>query len=494
MRRATKADRGFTLVEVLVAATMLLVGILATLTAFDASRGLTTVSERQSTLAQRAQNELERVLSLPWSQVALTGTSGSWSSVTTDYTYVSNTAGSCPGSSNGTAPQYQPDHGPAGSSATEPLVINGCSYTTTTNGQSTTTTPTTGTVAPAQSWSAPLGSGGGTLSGNVYDFITWAADPTCSQTATPGSLCPITGDYKRVTVVVAESGASQPTHPAIVSGLVTPPNNGHNPNSGGGTSCTNSLGQKVNCTNTPPPGQTGQQYYFSDTAYTSSSPGEPVSSAGNNLHQSVVPSVSVAPSPDLLGSAPPTGASTSGTPPVPTPPCFGLDLGCGSGGGLPMQPCSTGCPSTGTAPCYTPPLNNTQSHSWVTPAIAAGTTWTLTGTGNMTTYVESGTGQAINATLCMGLYVVPAGTLGVVTGNLLAQPIGAAVSASVYAVAGVPTPVTFDFNVGSGNYAVASTGLARVEVVLWIAGSSSPVEFVYDQAQFASQVTLMLQG
>jgi Tfp pilus assembly protein PilV len=488
MRRAA-AERGFTIVEVLVAAAMLLVGILATLTAFDASRHLTTVSERQSTLAQRAQNELEHVLSMPWSHVALTGTTTSWSSAATDPTYVSNTSSGCPGVSTGDAPQYQPDHSPSGSSASEPLVINGCSYTTTTNGQSTTTTPSTGTVSPVEAWSAPLGNGGGTVSGNVYDFVTWAADPTCSQTATPGSVCPITGDYKRVTVVVTLNGATHPSKPAIVSGLVTPPNNGHNPNSGGGTTCTNSQGVKVTCTNTPPPGQTGEQFYFCDTSYASSSCGEPVTCAGNNHDLTVVTSGGTAPAPDQLGSGPPTGnCQTSDTPPVPIPPCFALDLGCGSGGGgLPL-------PGTGSGSCSSPPASNSQSHSWVTPAIPAGTTWTLTGTGNMTAYVESGTGQAINATLCMGLYLVPAGVLGVPAGNLLAHPIGAAVSASVYAAAGVPTPVAFDFNVGSGTDVVASTGLTRLEVVVWIAGTSSPVNFVYDQSQFASQVTLMLQG
>ena len=89
-------------------------------------------------------------------------------------------------------------------------MINGCSYTSTVNGTNTTVTPTTGTIAPVTSWSAPV-NGGVTAGGNVYDFVTWAADPTCSQTSTPGSTCPTTDDYKRVTVVVTLNGASQPT-------------------------------------------------------------------------------------------------------------------------------------------------------------------------------------------------------------------------------------------------------------------------------------------
>ena len=69
-----RREQGFTVVEVLVGAIILVVGILATISVLNSSRRLTVVAEHQTTLAQRAQNELERVLSLPYSQVALTGT------------------------------------------------------------------------------------------------------------------------------------------------------------------------------------------------------------------------------------------------------------------------------------------------------------------------------------------------------------------------------------------------------------------------------------
>jgi hypothetical protein len=93
----------------------------------------------------------------------------------------------------------------------------------------------------------------------------------------------------------------------------------------------------------------------------------------------------------------------------------------------------------------------------------------------------------------VGLYIIPGGLLGTLAGNLLSQPIGAAASATVTATAGVPTPVSFSFNVGQAA-AVTSTVLnvARIEVVVWVATSASTnVAFVYDQAQFASQFTLM---
>jgi hypothetical protein len=129
----------------------------------------------------------------------------------------------------------------------------------------------------------------------------------------------------------------------------------------------------------------------------------------------------------------------------------------------------------------------------VAPQIPVGTTVNLNGTGSLTTYLESTTSTSVNATVCLGLYVVPGGVLGAVSGNLLSQPIGVTASASVTAAAGVPSPVSFNFNVGS-TAALTSTilNVVRIEVVVWIAGSAGTTpSFVYDQAQFASQITLM---
>ncbi|HUZ29199.1 MAG TPA: prepilin-type N-terminal cleavage/methylation domain-containing protein [Solirubrobacteraceae bacterium] len=481
-----KRQDGFTIIEVLVGVLILAVGILSTLAVFSDARKLSLTAEHKTTMGQRAQSELERVLALPWNQVALTGSSSGWSTNPSDYTYVSASPGACPANASGPAPTYQPDHAVGGSSNTESLVINGCSYTNTVSGSSQTVTPSQGTLAPVQTWSAPLRDGT-TITGQVYDFITWTADPTCSQTATPGSTCSTTNDYKRVTVVVTMTGA-HPANPAIYAEYVTPPNSGHPPNSATGTTCTQGT-QTVSCTNTPPPGQVPTpSYQLCDTSASNSSCTEPTSCAGNILDNTVTGVGAVS---DLLGTSQPTADCTSGTPPVPTPPCFATNLGCGTGvsgggnvppGGLPIQP-------TSGSTCTTPPADNTKAHSWVTPAIAAGSTWNLTGTGTMTSYFESGTATPVNATLCMALYVLPSG-LG---GTLLGTQIGGTFSASVSASAGVPTPATFDFNVGSGTYALASTGAARIEVVVWIVNSSSAVDLVYDQSQFASQITFLLQ-
>lgn len=341
-----RREEGFTVIEVVVAATIMVLSLVATFATLDSSRRLTVVAEHQATLAQRAQAELERVQALPYSQVALTGTSPSWSTTPGSYTYVSVPSGACPSTPAGPAPTYQPDHSSGGSTATEPLVINGCSYASTVNGNSTTVTPTAGTVQPVTSWSATLTTGA-TASGSVYDFVTWTADPTCSQTSPPGSTCSTINDYKRVTVVVTQNGVTHPSNPAIVTGYVTQPSTGHNPCAAGSSGCGGTTCGSGPCTG--------------------------------------------------------SGCTTSSCTPIPTSPC--TSVGCGT------VPCAVvGCTGTTTAPPCTSMPAGAVEQSWVTQPIPVGSTWKLTGTGNTTLYLQSNN-VAVSASICIGIYVVPGGVL-----------------------------------------------------------------------------------
>lgn len=480
-----RGEDGFTLVELLVAASILIVGVATTFAVFDSARKLSLVSERQTTMVHLAQQELERVKSLPYAQIGLTSTSSSWSSTPSDYTYVSNPTGGCPSTSSGAAPTYQPDHSSGGSSATESLVIDGCSYTL--NG--TSTAYSSGTVAPVTAWSNCSSSG--CPSGNIYDFVTYAADPTCASTSSPGSICATSNDYKRVTVVVTMSGVSEPSHPAIVSSIApdpnaappgAPSNSQQNPIQSPTTSCQNGLGQTVSCSNTL--NGTPIQYFLSDTPYSGSysSP----SCTGNALHDTLEAVGLTAAAPDQLTTSAPSGNCTDVNS-NPTPPCYATDLGCANGtAGLPLTP-------TGSSTCGSAPASNTKSHAFATPTVPAGSTINLTGTGSMTDYLQTSSSAAVSANLCVGLYIIPGGLLGTLTGNLLAQPIGAAASVSLTVAAGLPTPVSFNFNVGSSAAVTSSlTNLERIELVVWVAASSGTnVSLLYDQLQYASQVDLI---
>lgn len=473
---------GMTIVEVLVAITVLVAGILAAFSALDSSRKLTLVSERQTEMAHVAESELERVESLPYSQVALTGTSTNWSTTSGDPTYVSNPVGSCPTLPTGSAPTYQPDHSSGGSTVTEPLVINGCSYTNTVNGTSTTTNVTSGNVQPSTTWS------NGPLSGQVFDFITFTNDPICSQTATPGSNCPTTYDYKRVTVLVTLNGAAQPSHPAIVQGYVKPPNSGNNPVGSSKTSCVNSAGQTISCSNTVT--QTPVSYQLHDCSYNGTC--NPPSCSGNPLHDTLVAVGTVAPAPDLMSASLPSGNCTSSTAPnPPTPPCYETDLGCGGSGTTP--PCGSGCgielPSTGTGCGSGPPLDNSKSHSWVTEQVPLNQSINLSGPASMTSYLVAPGGTSVNATVCLELYLVPSSVLGSLTGNLLATPISSVISEGVTANGAFPSPVSFNFNIPPSTVGAQNS----IELVMWMGASGGPVDIVYDQADFASQLTLLTQ-
>jgi len=149
-------------------------------------------------------------------------------------------------------------------------------------------------VAPVSAWSD------GRLSGNVYDFVTWTSDPTCSQTTTSGSICATSNDYKRVTIVVTVNGASHPSKPAVVSGFVAnpsdvppgaPANAQQNPLSSPTTSCVNGLGQTVSCSNTV--SGTPLQYFPTDCSSSGTSCGTPAC-AGNSLHNTIASVLGIA--------------------------------------------------------------------------------------------------------------------------------------------------------------------------------------------------------
>jgi prepilin-type N-terminal cleavage/methylation domain-containing protein len=455
-----RGEDGFTLIELLVAMMLLAIGILSLVGVLDMARKLTLVAERQTSLTHRAQQELERVTSLPYGQIALTSAPGHSADTSNPDYYVSGS-------------DFQYDRG--SSTTTEPLVVD----------PGGTITPS-GTDGSTGTWTD------GRLSGKIYTFVTWHYDSVCGTGST--ALCSTSHDYKRVTIMLTLNGATHPSRPVLVSTFVADPRsspNGYtsgvnNPLRSPDGKCLDSGGNPVSCTGGLDTG-TPITYFLSDSPYNGSY--QPPSS-GNNVHQTVVNFLcgvlTCPPQPDQLITSPPTTGGTQ-------PPCYSLDLGCvlsgGSGTGLTLKH----PPTDGT--CGTPPSDNTKTHSWVTPAIPAGTTVNLTGHGGMTAYVESASGVAVNVKVCVGLYIVPGGVLGVLTGNLLGSRIGVAASADVQAAAGVPTPVSFQFNVGQAAQISSNvSNIARIEVVVWLAASAgTDVALVYDHPQFASQVELMAQ-
>jgi hypothetical protein len=472
---APGGESGFTLVELLVAILLVVVGITALIGVFDAARRLSVVAERRTTMIHRAQLELERIESLPFAQAAMQA-----SPLPTH-------------STDPTKPDYYVTTGPPavfqydrGSPTTESLAIDATS-----GSLSFTPTPWTD----------------GRLAGSVYVFVTWTSDPNCVG----GTICPASQDYRRVTVEVTLNGATSPSRPAIVSSLIVDPNatpsgapanSAQNPLQSPAIQCQNGAGQTVACTNGLGAGTPNTWFLYDTPAMTFAGS---LLGAYNTTRQPIVAGHSTHPTiatlsallctplsllavlasgcqnPDLMGAPPPPqDASTPAT-----PYCYATDIGCGAVGGRPIRRDASSC---AVANPWTQ-SDNRKGAFWVTPPLAAATT--LTGDGGMTLYTQTSTGLAASVTICVGIYVVPASLLGLIT----LPPVALGVVAyTAVAWPGVPTPVSFNFNFLG---AVASQLVAannRIGVRVWIAASATTdATLIYDHPNFASKLQLNSQ-
>lgn len=172
--RALRAEDGMTLIEVMVAASILVGGLVATFMVLDGSRELATVSERKEVMVHRAEDELERIRAIPYAALELTALPGA------------ATAGDL----------YDPRAGVSGStydwdqsSATnpaEPLVVKDPAATN------------PDAVTPRTSWTD------GRYGGTLDVFVTNAGT-----------------DLKRVTVAVRLNGSEEPRRPILLSTFVS---------------------------------------------------------------------------------------------------------------------------------------------------------------------------------------------------------------------------------------------------------------------------------
>jgi len=450
-RRAGGA--GFMLIELMVALSVLVVGAMAIAASFGGSRRLIATYERQQSVAQRAQQEIERIQALPYAQIALTGTPPTSSDPANPD---SNVAAGPPAtySSDGTA------------AARETLVVDAGA----------------GQLSPGpRAWSDRR------LSGSLYDFVTWHTDPGC------GSGCPASANYKRVTVAVTVTvaGGGGPTRPVVVSTYVTDPNaapagsvsNGNlNPLADPSTTCQNTQGQAVSCTSGIGSGN-ATSWFLYDTPATQAA-WQPIA-ASHATHPTIAPfgvctalSTAGCPQPDLMDT-PPTPASS------PLQPLFTYSTdqpGSYPGGRVLRRDAGTGCAGLLST------TDNAKGAMWVTPPLGTGTT--LSGTGGMTLFSQTLHGVPAPVTLCVRLYAVP-GSIA----NLVALPpvaLGAAVPIPLQAWPGALEPISFTFSYSPTTLTLLSG--ARIGVRLWIDQSSSDdLVVVYDHPSAKSVLQLNSQ-
>lgn len=176
------AEDGFTMIEVLVASVVLVVGLLALLVTFDHARNLTSGSERSAQAIRVAERELERLMAVPYNSLAENSTLSSPSTCTQKSSIASSYA-------VGTA-----------------VAVAG------------------GAVTPVATWSVTRMGTTSSVRGCLYAFVRWANDPNCSEAKCPGQQ-----DYKRLTVaasVTMPDGTpinGGPSKPVIVSAVKANP-------------------------------------------------------------------------------------------------------------------------------------------------------------------------------------------------------------------------------------------------------------------------------
>lgn len=191
VRRGSR-EGGFTIIEVMIAALVILAALGVVVTTAVKIRGLSTTGESKAAATKVAQQELERMRSLGWERLQMDA-APTQSTAVDDIKdplsahYLSGT-------------NYQPST----SAAVQPLVVGTAPDVGETDLRDVKVTPT--------AWQS------GQEEGLIYRFVTYGNDSAC------GTNCPSAYDYKRVTVAVTVTkpvGAIK--NPIVVSTEVSNP-------------------------------------------------------------------------------------------------------------------------------------------------------------------------------------------------------------------------------------------------------------------------------
>ena len=157
------------MVEVMIAALILTLGSLAVLDLVGVQAHNTYRAEESQVVSNRLQEEMEKIKDLPYSQIALSGLPADSSDTTDPRWRVSGT-------------NFATSQSGSNSRA---LVYNGSSLVA------------GGTVSGGAVSPAPQSFSSGDVHGTIYRFVVWENDPSCPETACPGSQ-----DLKRVIVAI----------------------------------------------------------------------------------------------------------------------------------------------------------------------------------------------------------------------------------------------------------------------------------------------------
>jgi prepilin-type N-terminal cleavage/methylation domain-containing protein len=183
-KRGLASEDGFTLFELLIAMAVTAIGLMALVSSFDHSRELVSTAEKTEVASHQAQRAMERVLSMPYAQVAHATAPAHNPDTKHPANYV-------------TGSSYQWDQGATGPRS-DNLEVDAV------NGQ----------IANVSNWADSASR----LTGKIYTFVTRTGD-LCATAACPA------GDQrgKRVTVAVTVDGPRPLRKPVLISSLMINP-------------------------------------------------------------------------------------------------------------------------------------------------------------------------------------------------------------------------------------------------------------------------------
>ena len=187
MARRLKAERGFTLTELMMTCVLVAVGLVALTSTLDHSRDLVSLSDKIEAANHQAELEVERLLSLPYASIALRSAPANSTNPSDPNYYIIT----------GTPTRYQWDHTTGGLS--NDLVIDAVN----------------GVVDPSRiTWT----DNEARLSGTISRFVTWT-DDLCNE----ASCEPAEQRAKRITVAVTVDGPKAPRRPIVITTIKSDP-------------------------------------------------------------------------------------------------------------------------------------------------------------------------------------------------------------------------------------------------------------------------------
>ena len=426
-----RSEHGYTLVEIMIAMSLMSVGVASTLRVFGTSDRTSQAAQRDNVATQKAQAAIDLLGTMPYSQLGLTSVPMSSSDPLNPGHRVS-------------AGAFNVKQG-----LTENFVLSSDP------GQAT------AAVSPAAE-SFTVGDGNSAITGEIYRYITWR-DENC-----PVGLCDGATNTKRITVAVTVNGNGTIPRgaPVWVSKIISDPQ---------------ALPPGATGPSTPP-GSTisAQDFYLYDARCGDTARHEVTES--HDTHNTAQTDASAsntsfcensnsALQPDLMGVDLPDGTSAT--------PLYKLsgDLSGDYDGGLAMQRHGSSCPTTYPADGTNPNGTNKWSiHAWSTNQMQSA--YALAGQVTLSLYTATVGGASGAGAVCATLL-----DRSVSNG----VPIDVSLGSFVYSIDSWPTTVrriSFTFNLGT---AATLPAHHRLGLVLGVRGTSdNDLYFLYDHPSYPS--------